>query len=222
MAARIFWIEAEDHEMATAIKAAQNTFVEFARLAELEHYRLIQVYDDTAIKAFFPVPGEPGVGEHIFLNDVSTDGKIVSGILNASPDFESDLKEGMTVSFPITNVSDWFLVMKGKGIGGFTVDVMWNRFPQVSRDLFRDTLPFAWYIDRLDAKCTAQMELTAVPECTRCGQRDLHASSYRGTICGICTNGGRRLVCQQCGAPIIRFVNQLPLCRRCQSASEYT
>lgn len=220
MNAKIFWIEAEDLEMATTIKLAQDSFVEFARMADLEHFRLIPVYDDIAIKAFFPNPGEPSVGEHIFLSDVSTDGKIVSGTLNASPNFESELKEGETVSFPITNISDWFLVMKGKGIGGYTVDVMWNRFSQANRDLFRDSLPFAWYIDRLDSNRTAQMELLAVPECTECGQREFHASSYRGTICGICANGGRRLQCQQCAAPIIRFANQLPQCHRCSQNAQ--
>ena len=216
MSAPVLWIEAEDPAMGNAIKSAQTSFLEFARLADLEHHRVVPVHDEVAIKAFFPDPAHPGRGEHIFLTDVSTDGKTVTATLNTSPNFKSELEEGDETTFPISNVSDWFLVTHGKGIGGFTIDVMWDQFPEEQRGLYQNSPPIVWYRERLLANRTAQMELDAVPVCRKCGHQELHTRSYKGATCGICANGGARVDCNECGAPIIRFKDQPHKCHRCQ------
>ena len=145
----ILWIEAEDPEMARAIRAAQGSFPEFARQAELEHFRIVPAFETIAIKAFFPDPARPGYGEHMFVTDISTDGKSISGILASEPGFASDLKEGGEVSFPIPRLSDWFLVSGGKGIGGFTIDVLRDRFPEGSaQGIRRVPAVRAWYRHR--------------------------------------------------------------------------
>ena len=67
MSDEILRVEAEDPEMARAILAAQVSFPEFARQAELEHFRVVPAFEMVAIKAFFPDPARPGSGEHMFV-----------------------------------------------------------------------------------------------------------------------------------------------------------
>ncbi len=209
----ILWIDSEDPAMAGAIQAAQESFPEFARQAELEHFRIIPAFAAVAIKAFFPDPARPGSGEHMFVTDISTNGQSITGTLASQPGFASDLQEGQEVTFPVSRLSDWFLVNGDQGIGGFTIDVLRDQFSEEQRQEFDEYPPYAWYRHRQGT--TAIEELEAVPACPRCQVRELPSQSPRGEVCGVCANGAVRCDCPRCGAPLIRHSNAPRECHRC-------
>lgn len=213
---QIVWLSGEDPEMGRAVAAAQETFLEFARQAELDRFRMIPAFS-VAMKAFFADPTEPGRGEHMFVTDISTDGESVTGALASDPNNIPDLAAGQQVTFPVANVSDWFLVgPDGKGLGGFTVDVMKKHVPAAQLAELEQCEPLAWYRHRAT---TAQAELDSVPVCRECGVRDLVARPYRDGVCGWCVNGFTRCECPECGAPLLRQPNAPRECHRCLNAS---
>src|SRR5262245_47463842 len=128
----ILWMAGDDRAMARAIAAAQSTFLEFARQVELENFRTVPGFEEIAVKAFFADStavdyGENMFdkhGEHMFVSDISTDGKSLTGVLASEPDAVPGLSAGQEVAFPVSRLSDWFLVTGGKGVGGFTIDVL--------------------------------------------------------------------------------------------------
>ncbi|PHR95214.1 MAG: hypothetical protein COA78_30625 [Blastopirellula sp.] len=191
------------------------TFLEFARMAELERFRILPVYEAISIKAFFEIqPGNPMFGEHIYLSDISTDGETITATLNATAKLRDDLKEGQEVTFPIEHLSDWFLVREGKGLGGFNIDNVLAEISEEDIQLASDAPPFSWYAHR-NGK-SAEEELIELPVCSSCDQRSLLVDPYSdGDVCWICQNGGRRCNCPKCNAPLIRYGKLPELCARC-------
>ena len=209
----LHWTAAEDPDMARAIKAAQASFAEFARHAELEHFRVVPGFTHVGVKAFFANPKRPGSGEHMFVEDIATDGVTITGTLNSTPHAIPNLHEGQRVTFPISDLSDWFLVCGDKGLGGFTIDVMKRQMDPDELQQYESQPPLAWYRHRV--KLDAIMELERIPVCNKCGHRDLIATSYKEGLCGLCANGATRTKCPSCGAPLIRNSNQPRKCAAC-------
>ena len=209
----LHWTAAEDPEMAQAIQAAQATFTEFARHAELEHFRVVPGFTHIGVKAFFSIPKRPGSGEHMFVEQITTDGKTITGILTSTPHAIPNLHEGQRVTFPVSDLSDWFLVQRDKGLGGFTIDVMKRQMDPDELKQYESQPPLAWYRHRV--KLNAKSELARIPVCNQCGHRDLIATSYTDGVCGLCANGAIRTKCPTCSAPLIRNANQPRKCAAC-------
>ncbi|HTU21737.1 MAG TPA: DUF2314 domain-containing protein [Gemmataceae bacterium] len=223
----IVWLSGEDPDMARAIKAAQATFSEFARQVELENFRIVPAFTEIAVKAFFPDPNSPTQGEHMFVSDVSTDGVAITGILDSEPANPGlGIEEGENVKFLISRLSDWFLVERGKGLGGFTIDVLKRQMTPSQLKEYQAHPPLSWYRDRVTMDAITEIE--SVPVCRKCEARDLtevirqrsrsrSASGYREGVCGLCLEGAVRCACPTCGAPLIRYPNAPPECHRCLS-----
>src|SRR3954452_5237731 len=116
----LFWLDGSDDEMLTAIKKAQQTFPQFAKELEQESRRVVPALDAAVVKAFFFESATPKQGEHMFVNQVRLDGDTVHGVISGTPRFVTSLSEGQDVSFPTSRISDWFIVIKGRGEGGHT------------------------------------------------------------------------------------------------------
>lgn len=210
----LHWTAAEDPEMAQAIQAAQATFTDFARHAELEHFRIIPGFTHIGVKAFFANPNRPGSGEHMFVEQIATDGKTITGILTSTPHAIPSLREGQRVKFPVSDLSDWFLVHHDdRGLGGFTIDVMKRQMDPGDLKQYESQPPLMWYRHR--GKLDAESELVRIPICQECGQRELIATSYKDGVCGLCANGATRTNCPSCDAPLIRNANQPQKCAAC-------
>lgn len=192
---------------------AQATFYEFARAVEFEHFRIVKTYENMAIKAFFAAPDHPTVGEHVFLTEVFTDGRLITAKLTEPPRCQPELSEGQEVTFPVARLSDWFLVRHGKGVGGFTIPYVWSELSDEERQQFRDEPPFAWFAHRGDK--TAKNQLLALRQCTQCNMRNIDDTDGSNDVCAWCQIGARRCNCPVCGAPLIRNESLPDLCIRC-------
>lgn len=141
----IHTLSGSDPEMNAAIKKAQETFPEFVKELELESRRVVPALDQALVKAFFFEPATPERGEHMFVNRVRVEGGVVHGILASAPRSVGGLREGQEVSFPISRISDWFIVIEGRGRGGHTLDVIAKRMPKAAYAQASKHPPFAWF-----------------------------------------------------------------------------
>jgi len=207
------WAILQDPQVMTMIMCAQATFLEFARAAEYERYRIVPTYEAIGIKAFFGKPEQPHPGEHIFLTNVFTDGKTITATLNADSWYRPDLKEGQELTFPIAKLSDWFLVRAGRGFGGFTISEVWDELSESQQEQFKNEPPFAWFQHRGTRSATD--ELFELPVCVKCNRRNVGDPTDVETPCAICRSGSRRCNCPKCGAPLIRNDKLPELCARC-------
>lgn len=217
----ILWMAGDDPEMISAYSSAQRTFLEFARHAEMERCRIVPAFEDVSVKAFFPVDKtqsdgmQAADGEHLYVKDVSTDGKTVYGILNGDPHDISWLKDGDHVAFPLSRLSDWMLVphAEGAAMGGFTVDVLKTRMSPAELREYEQYPPLKWFKHRVGT--TALDDLKRLPVCVKCKKRDLIGTTNQEGVCGLCANGLERCECTSCGAPIIRPPQQTRVCKQC-------
>jgi uncharacterized protein YegJ (DUF2314 family) len=185
----------------------------------------VPAFTQIAIKAFFPDPTSPTQGEHMFVSDVSTDGKVITGTLDSEPGSPRlGVKAGQKVTFPISRLSDWFLVEKDKGVGGFTIDVLKRQMTRAQLREYEAEPPLLWYRHR--STLDANTEIESVPVCSRCGNRDLteafrlrRPSGYQDGVCGLCLEGAVRCECPGCGAPLIRYPKAPGKCHRCLRGS---
>jgi uncharacterized protein YegJ (DUF2314 family) len=138
-------VDGGDAEMNAAIRLAQQTFPEFVREIELESRRIIPALDAAVVKAFFFEPATPARGEHMFVDEIEVEGEVIHGVLSGTPQSVRGLAEGQRVSFPLVQLSDWFIVIGGRGRGGYTLDVIAKRMPP---DAYREAStqpPFSWF-----------------------------------------------------------------------------
>ena len=141
----LFWISGSDTEMKAAIENAQRTFPEFAKELEIESRRIVPALDEALVKAFFFEPGTPEQGEHMFVDEVRLEGKIVHGVLVGTPQFVTSLSEGQRVSIPVTRISDWFIVINGRGKGGHTLGVIAKQMGTSAYRKVANEPPFSWF-----------------------------------------------------------------------------
>jgi uncharacterized protein YegJ (DUF2314 family) len=209
--------------MASAMQSAQDTFWEFARNAELERRRIVPGYTAILVKAFLPSQDSSDHGEFHFIDDIVISKTHVTGTLNGASR-ACGLEMGDQVCVPVSNVCDWLILPgignQGRGIGGFTVDVLRQSIPPEQREEYESHPPVSWYRHRQDV--TALDELLEVPKCVECGNRDLMDFSYRDGKCGCCTNGLERTNCSKCDFPIVRPAGHPTVCFSCESQDQTT
>jgi uncharacterized protein YegJ (DUF2314 family) len=201
---------------------AQATFLEFARVIEQDRLQLTSNYQATLIQAFVETtPGNPFVGEFVYLSDISTDGKEITGTLTASAACRADLVKGAIVTFAIDYLSDWYLVPINQptGLGGFTIPYALAQLSVREQQDEMRLSPFCWFSHR--SRISAEGELFAIPECSQCKRRYLGIDvNPEPKVCRICNRGGRRCDCPECGAPLIRFPDQPAICDQCIRSGE--
>jgi uncharacterized protein YegJ (DUF2314 family) len=143
----IAWVEGDDAEMAFAIRQAQDAFQIFVDALNADQKRAKPLLEAAVIKAFFPVPNDSLVGEHMFVDNIEiVDGQIC-GTLGSEPAGIPGLKMGQGVQFPPGRVSDWFYVVDGVGHGGFTLSVMAKRMTEDALAEAKQYPPFLWFPD---------------------------------------------------------------------------
>jgi uncharacterized protein YegJ (DUF2314 family) len=141
----IKWCEGDDPEMVAAIAKAQATLPDFLAELDREAHRIIPALDAAVAKVFFSHPGRPGAGEHMFVDQLRRDGENIRGVLASDSMFVPGLKAGRQVAFPLTRISDWFYVVRGRGQGGYTIDLIASRMSKQEYLAASKSPPFSWF-----------------------------------------------------------------------------
>lgn len=148
----VFWLSGDDDEMKAAILQAQQSFPEFMREVEADVLRRVPRLEAALVKAYFFEAEMPDQGEHLFVEEVQVKGDAVRGTLSGTPQFVRGLTDGQSVTFPVSQISDWFLVTDGQGRGGYTLDVLARRMSPADYRRAAKYPPFAWFKWRYKAK----------------------------------------------------------------------
>lgn len=141
----IYTLSGSDPEMNSAIKRAQDSFSEFIEELEIDSRRIVPGLEAAIVKAFFFEPATPQQGEHMFVDQIRVEGDMVYGILSSTPKSVRGLSEEQEVSFPISRISDWFVVSEGRGKGGYTLDILAQRMPRSAYLEASKHPPFSWF-----------------------------------------------------------------------------
>jgi uncharacterized protein YegJ (DUF2314 family) len=118
---RIVEFQSSDAEMNAAIADARRTINDFLKV--LASPKSDQ--QNFSVKAPYPTKSHPGQ-EHIWISNLSFDGKLLHGNVNDEPGDIADLKNGDRVSISPSQISDWMYLEDGKIVGGFTIRVIRN------------------------------------------------------------------------------------------------
>jgi uncharacterized protein YegJ (DUF2314 family) len=134
---RVIAVKQEDAEMNAAIAKAQTTLSSF--IAVLSSPQTNQQY--------FLIKGKFTVGdtvEHIWVADVTFDGKRFRGVLANDPESIPSLFYKQPVEVQPAQVSDWMFVQDGKLVGGYTSRVLRNRMTEEERRQLDAKIPYRY------------------------------------------------------------------------------
>jgi uncharacterized protein YegJ (DUF2314 family) len=128
-------VSSGDAKMNTAMATARSTVGEFtAALAS-------PTADQSGFSVKMPVE-EGGKTEHMWLADVSYDGKSFHGTINNDPEMVKSVKLGQKVSVDASGISDWMYIEKGVLVGGYTIRVLRDTMSPTERADFDKNVPF--------------------------------------------------------------------------------
>jgi uncharacterized protein YegJ (DUF2314 family) len=137
-------IPASDAEMQAAMERARETFPEFLRELEADSRRMIPILETALVKAYFADSDHPAEGEHMWVDEMEWDGKLITGSLCGTPGHIKCVASGDTVEFPLERISDWLLVKDGKAHGAFTVQLLRSRMSKKERAEHDSHYPFSF------------------------------------------------------------------------------
>jgi uncharacterized protein YegJ (DUF2314 family) len=123
-------VKASNEKMNAAIQQARSSIKDF--LDALASPKRGQ--GGFAVKKAFLVRGEQS--EHIWLNEISFDGKQLHGKVNNEPVDVKNLKVGDPATVSPSEVSDWMFVQDGKLVGGYTIRALFDMSSPAGRRKF--------------------------------------------------------------------------------------
>jgi len=130
-------VDSSDKEMNGAIDQSRKSVQQF--IAALQ--------SPTASQSAFSVKkrfDQGKKGEHIWLTDVTFDGKNFHGKVGNDPEEVNNVKFGDDAVVGQDEISDWMFIDNGKLVGGYTLRVLYSRMkPQEQKDFLKD-VPFTF------------------------------------------------------------------------------
>lgn len=132
-------------DMDDASRRARETFRYFWREMAWESRRIVKGCEVACFKAPFADDGDlrGSKVEHMWIGDVTFDGREIQGVLINAPNWLRSMKAGDPVRMPLSQISDWMYALRGRAYGGFTVNAM--RASMAPRD--RKQHDEAWGLD---------------------------------------------------------------------------
>lgn len=124
------------------MKTARDRFPEFWSILSADYRRVIPVYAGAMAKAYFCDSDAPQSGEHMWVQQIDFDGKMISVVLADRPRHIRGVRPGQRVNFPVERLSDWFYVEDGKVVGAFTVRLLRTRMTNGQRREHDSHYPF--------------------------------------------------------------------------------
>jgi len=115
-------VDSDDAEMNAAISQARHSTDEFLRILAAPKAN----QTDFSAKRRYPKKSGEG-GEHIWISNLTYDGKLLHGKVSDDPVNIANLKIDDEVSFPPAQLTDWMYMEDGKIVGGYTIRVLRKR-----------------------------------------------------------------------------------------------
>ena len=125
----IFYTPGDEPNLESAAAMARRVYRFFHRELAWERRRIIPGLTLAAVKVTFRDPPEDRTpetleAEHMWMSDVSFDGRRITATLLNNPDTLKSVREGQTLSVAPKDVCDWMYVVGDEVCGGFTIDAM--------------------------------------------------------------------------------------------------
>ena len=95
-----------------------------------------------AIKKSFPATGSDLDGEHIWLSQVTWDGKMFIATVDNEPVYTKAVKLGDKVEVRPDELSDWMYFDDGKLQGGYTIRAMYHESSPAEQEQMKQEIPF--------------------------------------------------------------------------------
>jgi uncharacterized protein YegJ (DUF2314 family) len=139
---RIIDVEDDDKGMNDAMAQARKEFPTFWKAVSEDRKKEEPELLPAMVKASFGDPGDEEGGEHLWIDEVSYDGKMISGVVASAPADLKSVKLGEKVKFPLERLSDWLFVEKGVAKGAFTVNYLRKQMSAKERKEHDESYPF--------------------------------------------------------------------------------
>lgn len=139
---RIIDVDDEDKGMNDAMAQARKEFPAFWKAVSEDRKKKKPALVPAMVKAAFSDKGKEEGGEHLWIDEVSYDGKMISGVVASEPADLKSVKLGEKVSFPLERLSDWLYVEKGVAKGAFTVNYLRKQMSAKERKEHDGSYPF--------------------------------------------------------------------------------
>lgn len=128
MTEEIFLFYSADAEIEEASVNARKSFKIFWRELSWEMRRIVPGLDMSVVKRGFHTNKKGNLSlEHMWVENISFDGNILTGNLLNQPNQIENLNQGDTVKFDCEEISDWMYSINKKIYGAFTVNVLRSR-----------------------------------------------------------------------------------------------
>jgi uncharacterized protein YegJ (DUF2314 family) len=139
---RIIDVEDDDKGMNEAMAQARKEFPAFWKAVSEDRRKKEPELVPAMVKASFSDKGREDGAEHLWIDEVSYDGKMISGVVASEPADLKSVKLGEKVSFPLERLSDWLFVEKGVAKGAFTVNYLRKQMSAKERKEHDEAYPF--------------------------------------------------------------------------------
>lgn len=118
----VTYFDGNDQVMNKAIETAKQNFEQFEQAFVANQKS--DKYTDFAIKEGFPT--KDGGVEHMWVGDLTFDGKVFTGTLNNKPVMDVSVKQGDKITIDKNRLSDWMYLSNETNqlFGGYTIRVI--------------------------------------------------------------------------------------------------
>ena len=128
---RVTYHQGDDPEILAASQRARDTFRHFFHEVALDYNRIVPALTLACMKVPFSDDDDLHSSvEHMWVDHISFDGELFSGVLINEPNELETVKQGDEVSFPLDQVGDWLLMIGDTVYGGHTIQVIRSRMPR--------------------------------------------------------------------------------------------
>jgi len=134
-------VDQDDAGMNAAMAEARKEFPTFWKAISADRKKAKPEFAPAMVKASFKDKDKEGA-EHLWIDEVAYDGKMISGVVASEPADLKSVKLGQKVSFPLERLSDWLYVEKGEAKGAFTVQYLRKKMSETERKEHDAAYPF--------------------------------------------------------------------------------
>ncbi|MEZ5944048.1 MAG: DUF2314 domain-containing protein [Planctomycetaceae bacterium] len=116
----------DDPNILAAARKARGSFRYFWQQIALDFNRIVPALSMACLKVpFSDDASDPEAQvEQMWVDEITFDGVNIEGVLINAPNWLTSVSQGDDVSFPVSQISDWLLVIGEEVYGGYSIQVL--------------------------------------------------------------------------------------------------